>query len=163
MHWLRFAVLLIITAILQAGFINTIAISDIKPDLLLVLLAFFAIFCKRSDAIITSFSIGFAADIIGRTMGPYMISFGLMGCTLAYLNKYISLKTMPSQAIIIFALGLLSGLTAKLLSLLQPNIPYQYTYSVLFAISLYSSIIGPFLFLPIAWSMHIKIHHRRKR
>ena len=96
MHWLRFTVVLIITAILQAGFINTVAISDIKPDLLLILLAFFAIFCKRSDTIITSFAIGFAADIIGPAMGPYMISFGLTGCILAYLNRYISLKTMPN-------------------------------------------------------------------
>ena len=36
---------------------------DIKPDLLLILLVFFALRSNSTDAIVASFAIGFAADL----------------------------------------------------------------------------------------------------
>jgi rod shape-determining protein MreD len=108
MRWFRFSLFVIAVTLIQAGLVDIISLVNVRPDLLLILLVFFAIYCDTTEAIISSFAIGFAADIIGSAMGPQMISFGLFG--------------------------------------------------TLLGTSLYSAIIGPFLFLPSAWLMRIKTH-----
>lgn len=160
MRWSRFAVFVLIVTVVQAGMIDIIAVTrwNIKPDFLLILLVFLAIYCSSSEAIITSFVIGFAADIIGPTMGPQMISFGLLGTLLAYLHHVISIKKMPYQGFAIFITGFLAGVMSHVLTALkgQPTLPNA--FGVIFGASLYSSLVGPFLFLPSAWWMRIKTH-----
>lgn len=160
MRWFRFAVLILIAAMLQVGLVDIIAVTglNIKPDLLLIVLVFFAIYCSRSEAIITSFTIGFAADIIGSVMGPKMISFGLFGTALACLSSVITIKKMPYQSLVIFLTALSAGLLAQFLIFLkgQPTVPG--TYTVIFGTALYSAVVGPFLFLPAVWWMRIKTH-----
>ncbi|KPL24778.1 MAG: hypothetical protein AMJ75_02715 [Phycisphaerae bacterium SM1_79] len=160
MRWFRFAVLACLATVLQAGFLASL---KIRPDLLLILLVFFAIYCSTTDAIITSFTIGFAADLIGRTMGPQMISFGLFGTLLAYLRRAITIREMPYQALAIFVTGLLAGALAHCLNLLTGEPTAPNIYRVTFGMALYSSIVGPFLFLPIAWWMHIKTRRSGRR
>ena len=151
MRWFRFAVLISLVAVLQAGLLASL---NIRPDLLLILLVFFAIYCSSSEAIITSFAIGFAADIIGSTMGPQIVSFGLFGTALAYLHRLIAIRKMPYQSLVIFITGLLAGALANLMTSLkgQPTTALIY----LFGTSLYSAVVGPFLFLPLVWWMRIK-------
>jgi rod shape-determining protein MreD len=163
MHWLRFVVLLLVSTLLQADLLNTIEVAGIKPDLLLILLTFFAIFCEPNEAIITSFSIGFAWDLIGSSMGPGTISLGLLGSGLCYMSKFFSLKWMPFQALAIFILGFTTSLSVYLLSLFQTQPAFTHTSGALFGTPLYSAIVGPFLFLPIAFWMRIKISRRRRR
>jgi rod shape-determining protein MreD len=163
MHWLRFVVLLTVATLLQADLLNAIEVAGIKPDLHLILLALFAIFCEPKEAIITSFSIGLAADLIGPSMGPGTLSFGLLGTALCYMSKYISLQRMPFQAVAIFVLGFAAAVFAYLLSIFQTQPAYQKTFGALFGTPLYSAIVGPFLFLPIAWWMHIRIQRRGRR
>jgi len=160
MRWLRFAGLLCLTTVLQAGLLARL---DIKPDLLLVLLVFFGIYSKTSDAIITSFATGFAADIIGSAMGPQIIGFGLFGTALAYLHQVITIGKIPYQAIAIFVIGFLAGCLAHLLTLFKGEPTTQNVYSVLLETSLYSALVGPFLFLPFAWWMRIKTHRFKRR
>ena len=153
MRWFRFAILITSAAVLQAGFL---ARWDIRPDLLLILLVFFAVYSSITEAIITSFVIGFAADLIGSSMDPQIISFGLFGTLLAYLHRLIAIRKMPYQTAAIFTVGLFAALLTYLLSRLisQPHI--QNAYALIFATSLYSAVVGPFLFLPFAWWMRIK-------
>ncbi len=162
MHWFRFAVLVLVVTVLQAGLSDIIAVTNlnVKPDLLLILLVFFAIYCNTFEAIITSFIIGFAADIIlaGSPMGPRIISFGLFGTVLAYLNSVVTIKRMPYQALAIFITAFLADTLANLLASLrgQPAV-----YTVIFGTSFYSALAGPFLFLPCAWWMRIKVERPR--
>jgi rod shape-determining protein MreD len=160
MRWFRFAVFILIVTVLQAGMVNIIAVTtlNIKPDLLLILLVFFAIHCNTSEAIITSFMIGFAADIIGSAMGSQMISFGLFGTLLAYLHRVIAIRKMPYQSLAIFITGFLGGVLANLFILLKGQPMPSNTYTVILGTSLYSSLVGPFLFLPTAWWMRIKTY-----
>jgi len=152
-RWFRFAVLTLTAAVLQAGLL---ASWDIKPDLLLVLLAFFAIYADTSEAIITSFVVGFAADIVGPAMGPQIISFGLFGTLLSYLRHVIAIRKMAYQAAVIFIVGFSCGVMSHLLSLLAGQPRTSNVYTALFETSLCSCIVGPFLFLPLAWWMRIK-------
>ncbi len=155
MRWLRFALLLCLVMVLQAG---VLARLNIKPDLLLILLVFFAVYSDTSEAIITSFSIGFAADIIviGSALGPQIIGFGLVGTLLACLHRVIAIRKMPYQAAAIFVTGVLAGAVAHFLAAIKGQPRTFDMYTLLFKTSLYSAIVGPFLFLPSAWWMRIK-------
>jgi len=150
MRWVRFAVLVLLATVLQASFLANL---NIKPDLLLILLVFFAIYSDPTEAIISSFIIGFAADIVSSTMGPKMISFGLLGTALTYLRRVITIKKMPYQGLAIFATGLLVGILVYLLTLLKSEPAALDKYTIVFGIAICSGIVGPFLFLPSAWWM----------
>jgi len=160
MRWFRFALLVLLATVLQASFFADL---NIKPDLLLILLVFFAIYCNTSDAIITSFTIGFAADLIGRTMGPQMLSFGLLGTALAYLHQVIAIRKMPYQSLAIFITALLANSMVYFLNFLKGEQTPPNIFPALFGIALYSAIVGPFLFLPSAWWMCIKTKHFSRR
>ena len=157
MRWLRFVSLILIVTLFQAGMVDMISLAKVKPDVLLILLVFFAIYCNTSEAIITSFMIGFAADLIGPAMGSQMVSFGLFGTLLAYLHRVIAFRTMPYQSLAISVTGLLAGILAILLIQLKGQHAIPGAHVVLLGTALYSGIIGPFLFLPSAWWMRIRL------
>jgi len=161
MRWFRFVAFILIAAILQASLLNIIALPplNIKPNILLIFLVFFAIHFNTTEAIITSFAIGFAADIsIGAAMGSQTISYGLFGTALAYLHRVITIRSMPSQALAIFITGCLVGVLTHFLALLKGQSTISNIYTAILGIALYSAIIGPFFFLPAAWFMSIKTH-----
>jgi rod shape-determining protein MreD len=158
MQWIRFAVLICFGAVLQAGFLSNL---NIKIDVLLVLLVFFAVYSNTSEAIVSSFTIGLAADLIGWTMGPHIISFGIFGTALAYLHRVIAIRKMPYQAIAIFLMAWLTGLLVHLLNNLKGQ-PGTDIYTNLLKVSVFSGIAGPFLFLPVAWWMQIKTNRFRR-
>jgi rod shape-determining protein MreD len=160
MRWFRFAVLVLTATVLQAGLLANL---NTRPDLLLVLLVFFAINCDPTEVIISSFSIGFAADIVSASMGPRMISFGLLGTMLAYLHRVITIKKMPYQGLAIFISGLAVGIAVNLLNLLKSGPVASVAYSTLFGISICSGVVGPFLFLPSAWWMSFKTSRSTRR
>jgi rod shape-determining protein MreD len=159
MRWLRLALLILIFMVLQASLLSSL---DIKPDLLLILLVFFAIYLNPHDAIITSFAIGFAADVIGFSMGPMMLSFGLLGSLLAQLQQALSLRKIPFQAAAIFVVGILTGILAHFFGFLKGRNAAYEIISTLVATSICSAVIGPFLFIPSAWWMRIKTHRYRR-
>jgi len=164
MRWVRFAVLVSFVTVLQASVIDVIAVttSNIKPDLLLILLVFFAIYCNTTEAIMTSFVIGFAADIISSVMGPRIISFGLFGTALAYLHRVIAIRKIPYQVLAIILVGSLAGASVHFLTLLKDPAGTSNIFAVLFGTPLYTAVVGPFLFLPSAWYMRIKTHRFSK-
>jgi rod shape-determining protein MreD len=156
MRWLRFGVFILAVAVLQA---SVLAGLNVKPDLLLVLLVFFAIYCSTTEAVVISFVVGFVADIIGCAMGPYTISFGLFGTLLAYLHRAVAIRKMTYQCAAVFITSLLAGTLAHLLTFLKGSaVADSAGGAVIFWTSLYSAMVGPFLFLPSAWWMHINTH-----
>jgi rod shape-determining protein MreD len=160
MRWFRFAVLVLFVTVLQTGFL---ANFSYKPDLLLIFLVFFAVYCNTSEAIASSFVIGFAADLIGPIMGPQTISFGLIGTLLAYLHRVLAIRKMHYQALAIFATGILTGIMANLLNMLRGEPIMSGVFVNILKISFVSGIVGPFLFIPSAWWMRIKTNRFRKR
>ena len=161
MRWVRLAVFILIATLLQQSLVNLIAFSnsEIKPDLLLISLVFFAIYSNTTEAMIISFVIGFASDLIGATMGPGIISFGIFGTLLAYLHRVVALRSRPYQAIAIFIVGIASGTLVYFLGFLKGQPHIENIWSFLLWSSLYSALLGPFFFLPCAWWMRIKSEH----
>ena len=150
MRWFRFAALILFVTVLQASVLSNLSVG---PDLLLILLVFFCIYGTPSEAIITSFAIGFAADLIGPPMtllpmGPQTISFGVFGTGLAYLHRVINVRKMPYQAAAIFAVAFLAGALAQSLALLKGRSIPANIWTILLGVAVYSGLVGPFLFLP---------------
>lgn len=167
MLWFRFAVLIVIATILQTSFLGVIWIisPDITPDLLLILLVFFAVHCKSKDAVITSFVIGFAADLANPAaglMGPGIISFGLFGTLLSSLHHVISLRRLPLLGVAIFIMGLLTTILSYLLAYIRPGSASIGIARELFWQPAFSALVGPFLCLPVAWWMRINSKRRRR-
>jgi len=144
MRWLRFSLLVLFVAVLQASMaMNVVAITQmrISPDLLLILLVYLAIKCDSYDAIITSFALGLAVDIISPSMGPYFLSFGIIGTGLAHVRKIILLKRTQQQAATIFIVGVIAGCVAKILAGLTGTTSPVNSVFAIFAASAYSAIV----------------------
>jgi rod shape-determining protein MreD len=167
MHWPRFAVLVLIATLLQKSWIDTIAVTDLRvtPDLLLIALTFFAIRCNETETIISSFALGFAADIAapGFSLGPMIISFGVFGTGLSYLHRLIAIKKVPHEAITIFAIGAGTGCLAWLLARVAGQTPRLGGFGALIGTSIYSAVLGPVLFLLLDWLMRIKSRRRGRK
>lgn len=167
MHWIRFAVLIVAATILQTSFLGVawVISPDIRPDLLLILLVFFAVQTEGNDAVITSFIIGFAADLANPTaglMGPRIISYGLFGTLLNTLHNVVSLRRLPLQGLAILILGLLTTTFSYLLAHIRPGPVSISVARELFWQPLLSACIGPFLSLPVGWWMRINEKRRRR-
>ena len=167
MRWFRFAVFIALVSVLQASLLlDIIALPPFssKPNLLLILLVFFAVHGNTTDAIITSFVIGFAADIsIGSAMGSHTISFGLFGTALAYLHRVIAIRKVSYQSLAILVTAFLAGSLAHFLALLKGQSPVLNVYTAILGSALYSAIVGPIFFLLAAWFMRIKTHRFSRR
>jgi len=165
-------VLLVVVAVLQAGFLDRLALTRaaIKPNLLLIILVFFSLngvpksrVGRRggyefdiSAAIISSFSIGFVADLIvmGSAMGIRMISFGTIGTLLAYLNRLVAVRKSLYQSCIVLIAGLLVGLVQSILMSIKAE-PVLALNTVFWS-SVYSAVLGPFFFPLCAWWLRMK-------
>jgi rod shape-determining protein MreD len=165
MHWPRFAVLVLLAALIQKSWIDTIAVTNLRvtPDLLLIALVFFAVRCTETEAIITSFVLGLGADIAASSLGPYIISFGLFGTALSYLHRLIAIKKVPHEAITIFIVGFCTGYLAWFLARIASQTPKPGGFSALAGSSLYSAVLGPVLFLLFDWLMRIKSRRRGQK
>ena len=152
MKWLRFILLLLFVAVLQSSAVmNIFALTarHIKPNIFLMLLIYFAISCDSYNAIITSFAVGFAADLAGAVMGPHIISYGLVGVAVAYVRNIILLKKTNQQAAAIFAAGIFVELIAVLLTGLKAAGLAKMDGMEIFAIAAYSAILWFMIKLPI--------------
>lgn len=166
MRWIRFAVLVLLASVLQAGLMGVLRVgrSDIKPDLLLILLVFFASRCKSTDAVITSFVLGFTADLVSPirgVMGPRIISFGLFGTLLSDVQAVLSVRRPIYQGATIFVTGVLAAAVGHLLaSVRAENVAAGGSVSFLWQ-PLYSAILGPLFALPVGWWMRMNGRRRR--
>ena len=155
MKWARFIIVLLVFMLLDSGnLLNLIAMPQmrVRPDLLLIMLVFFASHCSPGDAIAISFMIGFAADVSGEswTMGPYLISFGIMGSLLCQLRKVVIVKSIVYQALAIFATGLIAGTLSQALTVFKTGDGPMNLYSAVLGTACYSAAVGPVVWLAFA-------------
>ena len=146
MRWFRFSIFLLFFTLLSSGnILNSISLSDfnIRPDLLLILLVFVAINGETTEAIMASFAVGFAADISGSAMGPYTISFGLLGSLISQMRKVVIMKRMVHQASAIFVSGAISGVLVHFLTYFKTGETASNVYAVVLGTCFYSALVGP--------------------
>ncbi len=144
MKWWRFTFLIILVAVLQtSAAMNLLSLTNlrIKPDILLILLVYFAVYCDVYDAVIISFALGFAADITGAVIGPHFISYGIIGIAIAHIRRIILLKTTGQQAMTVFITGILTEAVALILTQLKASELVRTGVFEFFAVAVYSAIL----------------------
>ncbi len=158
MHWIRFAILVFVVMLLQTGLVDVMAITDaqIKPDLMLILLVFFASQSNPMDAMISSFIIGLATDIITVAVGPHMIAFGVLGTVVSELRRFIVLRHALGLALATLAVGILAALFVVPLAQLKG----QPLHPSLWWEPLYSALLAPLFSFSLPWIMGWQ--HRRR-
>jgi rod shape-determining protein MreD len=126
--------------------LNTIAMTNlfIKPDVFVVLLAFFALKGENIYAVLASFIIGICADIISLPMGASMITFLLIGFALNSASKLIVIKRMFSAAILIFVLCLAVNYLRSIIVMLATSQFNGQFFIKGLGISFYTAILGSF-------------------
>jgi rod shape-determining protein MreD len=154
MRWVKFGSVVLAAAVLEA----VLAGWKVKPDFMLIFLVFFSLHSGRRDAIISSFTIGFAADLIMLTggMGPRTISFGLLGTVLSILAGAVAIRNKVVEGFVILVMGLSAGLLSQLLGLIQGQTGSGGGYAGILWTSLCSAVAGPVLFLLLGRLMRVK-------
>ncbi len=152
MRWISFVILLAIATILNSGsLLNFIGVTnmEIRPDLLLIMLVFFAIHSDWREGIAASFIIGFAADISGTAMamGPHMLVYGIIGSILGQMRRVVIMRQMVHQAVSIFLIGIIAGFCVSLLELLKTKELAEGFYWIVLGESLYSGLAGPLVWM----------------
>jgi rod shape-determining protein MreD len=158
MRWVRFAILILATIVLQASLGDLVAFGsrDIRPDLPLIVMVYFAMNGLPTDAVITSFTVGLARDIVGLTLGPQMLSFGICGTALSSIRRYILIRNAVFQGLMILLTGVATSGLSQLLSMIK-GVPVRGDLlSQLLLCPLYSAVIGPVLFIPLEWVMRLQ-------
>jgi len=153
MRWQRFLIIMILAALLNTGnLLNGVSVGslNIRPDLPVILLVFFAINCPMPQALVVSFVIGFVADIPQPVVGPYIISLTLLGAIISHMSKVVITKKMLHQGLIILVTGLVAGALAEGLTFLKIRETTSNLYLVLLGTAVYSAIIGPFVWLGLS-------------
>ena len=117
MHWIRFIILILVAAIVQTSLVSVMALTEaqIRPNLLLILMVFFAIHCPAQEAIVSAFVIGLFADLIGAGMGPLLLAYGVIGSLISEVRHSLMMRHIPQQMIAVLAAGFLCGLIALFL------------------------------------------------
>lgn len=148
-----FIMVLLTSMILQAGNItNCIAIGYIKPDLLLILLAYLAVTSEPVAAMIISFILGVAADTIILPMGPFMISYLFIGTLISNLKKMQLSDNAVFQGVLVFsACVMVMGLSEFLKSVTGHQVS-SHLFTRIFATAAYSAVVTPF-----AWFFFDKV------
>lgn len=152
MRWIPFIIVLLIVMLISSSSLpDIISLSNynIQPSLLLIVMLFFAVNCEMSNAIACSFIIGLAADICSSsmTMGPYTISFGIVGTAISFLQSPLIMKSLIYQMICIFASGLIIESMAEAMVYSKLSGLTLNSFSVIMMVTLYSALIGPFIWL----------------
>lgn len=151
MRWFSFITILLAATLLEAGdLLNVFAVTGwyIKPRVLITLLVFYSVVCRNDEAIITSFFIGFAADLAAGVMGPHMLCFGLIGVILNQASHILVMKRAVFKAALVFLAFLAAEGIASWLTTVKLDETRESVMSIIFLTGLYSAMI-----CPLIWSV----------
>lgn len=146
MRWIPFTLLLAAATLLNSGnLLNLIAVGslNIRPDLLLIMMIFFAVQADWRDGVIAAFIIGLAADISGVAMGPHVLTYGLIGAILAQTRRVVIMKRKRHQALSIFVIALIAGVMIQLLTWMKTGVLTEKFHWIVLGTALYSALAGP--------------------
>jgi rod shape-determining protein MreD len=148
MRWITFAILLVALMIVQASFVQPLALAQGRAQLnvLLILLTYVALYAEPHDLVTASFLTGLGADIVGVTMGPYTIAFGLAGALLGEFRRFLIVNKWRYQTIAIVGAGIFTGVLANILLSVKGHGPAAWGWS-----TLATGLLGPLLFIPLHW------------
>jgi len=163
MHWIRFIILILIAAIVQTSLVGVLALTEaqIKPNLLLILMVYFAVHYSAQEAIVSAFLIGLFADLIGAGMGPQLLAFGVVGSLISEVRHILVMRHIPQQMIVVCLAGVLCGLISFMLFKIKScPLPTHALHLILWQ-PLYSACLAG----PLFWVLQqiTSLYHSKRR
>ncbi len=150
MRWLMFSLILLAAALLDAGqLLNVVALGGwhTRPCIMIVVLVFASLNTRPQDSIRCSFAAGFAADLVGWTLGPHMICYGIIGTLLSQISRTLSMQRPLHQAFLVFASYMLTELPAVWLESWKTGQERPDVFWITLSTALYSAIAAPAVWL----------------
>lgn len=135
---------------LQTTILNSFPLIPIKPDITIIMVAYFAIFHRPVRGIILAFFLGCLMDVLsGTILGVYML---LRICTFAMTRLVLDtfyFKTTFSQMLLTVALSIIDGVLLLLVLNIFGSIDNMWPFVLLFLPlqSLVTGIMTPVIFL----------------
>ncbi len=120
MHWIAFAILLYVAAVLQTAGVPFLAVQTVMPDLMVIVAVHYALLARPHDGMIACWCTGLAIDLAGLSyteysnVGVQALSLGLIGLAIIKLREVTFRENALTQLAFAFlaklALTLLVGL-----------------------------------------------------
>ncbi|MCE5185740.1 MAG: rod shape-determining protein MreD [Planctomycetaceae bacterium] len=150
MRWFSFITILFGATLLEAGdLLNVFAVTGwyVRPSILITLLLYYSLVCRYDEAIVTSFFIGFAADLASHAgvMGPHMLCYGILGVILNQTSQMIIMKRAIYKASFVFLAYMLAESAANWMENIKLGETREDMMSILFLTALYSAVISPLI------------------
>jgi len=146
MRWLIFSLILLTAALLDAGnLLNVIALGSghIRPSVLIVVMVFAALHTRRQDAVRCVFAVGFVADLVSASMGPYMIVYGILGTVLHGMSRAVNMKRFVHQGLVVFFALLLTEFPAAWLEAWKIGQSRPHLFSTVLGTAFYTAVFAP--------------------
>lgn len=138
--------------ILQGGnILNFISLDQMnfRPDVMIILMVFFALKFESISGLIACFLLGLGADIVSLPMGPFVIAFTIAGALIANIRKSSVADNIVFQAILIFVATIVILGGAEFIKYIADKDVSSHLIKRIFVTGLYNLVFGPILLLLI--------------
>lgn len=152
MHWIAFVILLYVTTAIQTTVAPMLAVHSIRPDLLSIVAAYYALSARKEDALIACWLIGLAADLTGlgfarhSGIGASSLAMGLIGLAVVGMRELTFRDSVITQLLtsflISFSFALLTGLYLYFSASNRPA-AWDVVQSSLYG-AVYTAVIAPY-------------------
>jgi len=111
MHWIAFSILLYVVTVLQTTVTPFFAVHGIRPDLLVIVAAHYALTARPQDALLACWFIGLAADLTGlgfakhASVGAHALALGLMGLLVVNVRELTFRDSVVTQLFFTLVVG----------------------------------------------------------
>jgi len=149
--------LVIVTALLQSTWPDFLRLQDVLPDLVLLLVVYFALFEGEERAMFTALVGGIYQDVASNAvLGHHVVGHLVVAFFLGRIsNRLISEHPMVKTAFVLMA-GLASGVIFTLIGYIQyPDIQALYTiFTSVVPAAFYTAILTPVVFALLNFIFH---------
>lgn len=109
MNWLAFSICAAAGWIAQTTAAPWTAIGGLRPDWVFVLVIFFALYARRSDAILAGWILGLGVDLLSaERLGLFALVYCLLAVGVNAIRDYVFLKHAGTHFVVTLAAGVLA-------------------------------------------------------
>ena len=158
-NYILWFVCVIFAALLQTNWPELLRFQDVSPDIIIVLVVYFAIAYGEERAMFTGVIGGLYQDVaVNTTLGHHVLCYVIIGYTIGRLAARLISEHAAVKAGLVLVAGFCQGIFFIMIQYaLQPQRGILYPIlNTVAPIAFYSAVITPFVFLLVD-----RIFHRR--
>lgn len=107
MRWMVFMAFAVIGVTLQTGLVPRLEIAGVRPDWLLIMVVFLALYVPQRDALVGAWLLGLLADVMSiESFGLISLSFALVALAVTSIHEFLFRYRVVTQVLVTFVSGL---------------------------------------------------------